>query len=216
MFKIIDFILSLAMILLSVAVSNFSCGVHSAWADEAGAEFNIKNEGVKKDNIFNLFFGGAPLMPTENGTVIIDAYLDLNDNQLWDTGEKPLDKVVICVLDDIEYPVPAFIPGLENGTNYSLKCKSSEYEPSMKQKNIFIKKKGRNYQDRSTLPSTCFPHRNAYSLMEPDPGASILMPTYLLWPDLSEFNLYMPVILILSKHTYGFQVSLNIEYFPCA
>ena len=52
--------------------------------------------------------------------------------------------------------------------------------------------------------------------MEPDPGASILMPTYLLWPDLSEFNLYMPVILILSKHTYGFQVSLNIEYFPCA
>lgn len=142
MIKNISFILSLAMFILSVALVDLSCGVSSAWADEAGAEFNIKNEGVKKDNIFNLFFGGAPLMPTDNGTVIIDAYLDLNDNQLWDTGEKPLDKVVICVLDDIEYPVPAFIPGLENGTNYSLKCMSSEYEPSMKHKNIFIKKRG--------------------------------------------------------------------------
>lgn len=160
MFRNIRFILPLTMILLSVAVFNLSCEVRSAWADEAGAEFNIKNEGIKKDNIFNLFFGGAPLMPTENGTVIIDAYLDLNDNQLWDTGEKPLDKVVICVLDGVEYPVPAFIPGLENGTNYSLKCTSSEYEPSVKNKNIFIKKGG-NHQDRSALQFACFSYRNA-------------------------------------------------------
>ena len=140
--KNIRVLVSVGIFLLCTSLFiHFGIG-QSAWADEAGAEFNIKNEGVKKDNIFNLFFGGAPLMPTENGTVIIDAYLDLNDNQLWDTGEKPLDKVVICVLDDIEYPVPAFIPGLENGTNYLLKCTSTEYDTSIKKKNIFIKKRG--------------------------------------------------------------------------
>lgn len=142
MIKNISFVVSLAIFFLSVCLFNTFCGVHSVWAAQSEAEFNIKNEGLKKDNIFNLFFGGAPLMPTENGIVIIDAYLDLNNNQLWDTGEKPLDKAVICVLDDIEYPVPAFIPGLENGANYSLKCMSSEYEPTVKQKNIFIKKRG--------------------------------------------------------------------------
>lgn len=130
------------MIMLCMNFFNIPYSVGYAWADEAGAEFNIKNEGVKKDNIFNLFFGGAPLMPTENGTVIIDAYLDENDNHQWDSGEKPLEKAVLCILDDIEYPVPAFIPGLENGTNYSLKCTSAEYEASLKQKSIFIKKRG--------------------------------------------------------------------------
>ncbi|ABA88871.1 hypothetical protein Pcar_1627 [Syntrophotalea carbinolica DSM 2380] len=112
------------------------------WADESETEFNIKNEGVKKDNIFNLFFGGAPLMPTENGTVIIDAFLDDNNNQKWDDGEIPLEKAVVCVLDNVEYPLPAFIPGLENGTNYPLSCSSAEYDLSVKQKSVFIKKRG--------------------------------------------------------------------------
>jgi hypothetical protein len=111
-------------------------------ADETGAEFNIKNEGVKKENIFNLFFGGAPLMPTEHGTVIIDAYLDNNNNSEWDAGEKPLERAVICVLDDVEYAVPAFIPGLENGANYSLECSSKEYAPMLERKSVFIKKRG--------------------------------------------------------------------------
>jgi hypothetical protein len=142
MVKNISFIVFLVTVLLNVLFFNAFCGIRPVWADQSETEFNIKNEGLKKDNIFNLFFGGAPLMPTENGIVIIDAFLDLNNNQLWDTGEKPLDKVVICVLDDIEYPVPAFIPGLENGANYSLKCMSSEYEPTVKQKSVFIKKRG--------------------------------------------------------------------------
>lgn len=130
-------------ILLLYMVSPGLLGIaQPVWADESETEFNIKNEGVKKDNIFNLFFGGAPLMPTENGTVIIDAFLDNNNNQQWDDGEIPLEKGVICVLDNIEYPLPAFIPGLENGTNYPLSCSSKEYDLSVKQKSVFIKKRG--------------------------------------------------------------------------
>lgn len=81
-------------------------------------------------------------MPTENGTVIIDAFLDDNNNQQWDDGEIPLEKAVVCVLDNVEYPLPAFIPGLENGTNYPLSCSSREYDLSVKQKSVFIKKRG--------------------------------------------------------------------------
>jgi hypothetical protein len=142
MIKISGSMASVAMIIFCMTLFNIAGGGQSAWADQAGAEFNIKNEGVNKDNIFNLIFGGAPLMPTENATVIIDAYLDENNNQQWDSGEKSLGNTVLCVLDEIEYALPAFIPGLENGTNYALKCTSNEYEPSLKQKNIFIKKRG--------------------------------------------------------------------------
>jgi hypothetical protein len=120
----------------------FPAEAASADADQTDTEFNIKKEGVQKDNIFNLFFGGAPVMPTEHGIVIIDAYLDKNNNRQWDADEKPLEKGVICILDDIEYPVPAFIPGLENGANYSLECSSTTYVPALKKKNVFIKKRG--------------------------------------------------------------------------
>lgn len=132
----------IVMVLGCLALPAIVAGAESTKADDAEAEFNIKDEGVKKGNIFDIIFGSAPLMPTENGTLIVDSYLDENNNQKWDDGEKPLDKVVLCVIDEIEYLVPAFIPGLENGTNYSLKFSSSAYEPSVKQKNIFIKKRG--------------------------------------------------------------------------
>lgn len=115
---------------------------HTAWAEKAAGEFNIKQEGIKKDNIFNLFFGGAPLMPTENGILIIDAFLDENGNQQWDAGEPALEKALVCTLDDIEYPVPAFIPGLKNGDNYFLKCSGEDYHPTIEKKNVFIKKRG--------------------------------------------------------------------------
>lgn len=132
----------IAMLLWCIAVPAMAGAAGTAQADDTEAEFNIKDEGVKKGNIFDIIFGSAPLMPTENGTLIIDSYLDENDNQKWDEGEKPLDKAIMCVVDEIEYLVPAFIPGLENGTNYSLKFSGNEYEPSLKQKNIFIKKRG--------------------------------------------------------------------------
>lgn len=136
--RIIFYGVVLAGVLFSLSLVDPS----SVRADQAGAEFNIKEDGVKKDNIFNLFFGGAPLMPTENGTLIIDAFLDKNENRQWDEGEPPLEKAIICVVDDIEYPVPAFIPGLENGSNYSLRCTGTEYTPSLNIKSIFIKKRG--------------------------------------------------------------------------
>jgi hypothetical protein len=105
-------------------------------------EFNIKEKGVRKENIFNLFFGAAPMMPTQHGTLIIDAFFDENDNQAWDDGEKALDRQVTCVVDEIEYTVPAFIPGLENGMNYTLECSGKDFMPKVKKKSVFIKKRG--------------------------------------------------------------------------
>jgi hypothetical protein len=115
----------------------------SAFGEETTQkEFNIKGEGVRKENIFNLFFGAAPMMPTEHGTVILDAFFDENENQQWDEGEKALDRQITCVVDEIEYPVPAFIPGLENGMNYTLACSGKGFTPLVRKKNIFIKKRG--------------------------------------------------------------------------
>lgn len=113
-----------------------------ASAAQSQAEFNIKGGRVKKDNIFNIFFGRVPLMPTETGTIIIDAFWDKNGNGQRDEGEPSLDKGVVCVLDEIEYPVPAFIPGLENGMNYLLECSGVHLSESVKKKNIFIKRRG--------------------------------------------------------------------------
>lgn len=111
-------------------------------AAKSSQEFNVEGGAVKKENLFNLFFGGAPLMPTQHGTVIIEAYNDKNDNQQRDMGEESLDKAVVCIVEEIVYPLPAFIPGLDNGMNYTLLFEGEGFQPSIKQKDVFIKKRG--------------------------------------------------------------------------
>lgn len=81
-------------------------------------------------------------MPTQHGTVIVEAYHDKNDNQLRDVGEESLDQAVVCIVEEIVYPIPAFIPGLDNGMNYTLLFEGEGFQPSIKQKDIFIKKRG--------------------------------------------------------------------------
>lgn len=114
----------------------------AASAAETHEEFNIKGGAVKKENLFNLFFGHVPMMPTQRGTVIIEAYHDRNDNQRRDEGEEKLDKAITCILDEVEYSIPAFIPGLENGMNYTILFEGGRFQPVVAQKDIFIKKRG--------------------------------------------------------------------------
>jgi hypothetical protein len=113
-----------------------------ASAAETHEEFNIKGGAVKKENLFNLFFGHVPMMPTQRGTVIIEAYHDRNDNQRRDEGEEKLDKAITCILDEVEYSIPAFIPGLENGMNYTILFEGGRFQPVVAKKDIFIKKRG--------------------------------------------------------------------------
>ncbi len=114
----------------------------SGWSAKSSEEFNVEGGSVKKENLFNLFFGGAPLMPTQHGTVIVEAYHDKNDNKLRDVGEESLDQAVICIIEEIVYPIPAFIPGLDNGMNYTILFEGEGFQPSIKKKDVFIKKRG--------------------------------------------------------------------------
>lgn len=114
----------------------------AALAAKSSEEFNVEGGAVKKENLFNLFFGGAPLMPTQRGTVIVEAYHDKNDNQRRDSGEESLDKVVVCIVEEVVYPIPAFIPGLDNGMNYTFLFEGEDFQPSFKQREVFIKKRG--------------------------------------------------------------------------
>jgi hypothetical protein len=132
----------LIRVLLQVLLLALLLAPSGGWAAKSSEEFNVEGGAVKKENLFNLFFGAAPLMPTQHGTVIVEAYHDKNDNQLRDVGEESLDQAVVCIVEEIVYPVPAFIPGLDNGMSYTFLFEGEGYKPSIKQKDVFIKKRG--------------------------------------------------------------------------
>lgn len=132
----------LVRVLLQVLLLALLLAPSIGWAAKSSEEFNVEGGEVKKENIFNLFFGAAPLMPTQHGTVIVEAYHDKNDNQLRDVGEESLDQAVVCIVEEIVYTVPAFIPGLNNGMNYTFLFEGEGFKPSIKQKEVFIKKRG--------------------------------------------------------------------------
>lgn len=111
-------------------------------AEETHEEFNIKDGTVKKENIFNMFFGPVPSMPTQRGTVIIEAFHDKNGNQRRDAGEETLNRALSCIVDEVEYMIPAFIPGLDNGKNYTILFEGGQFQPLFAKKEIFIKKRG--------------------------------------------------------------------------
>jgi hypothetical protein len=129
-------------IVFQVLLAVFLLVPSSGWSAKSSQEFNVEGGEVKKENLFNLFFGGAPLMPTQHGTVIVEAYHDKNDNQLRDVGEESIDQAVFCIVEEIVYPIPAFIPGLDNGMNYTFLFEGEGFQPSIKQKDVFIKKRG--------------------------------------------------------------------------
>ncbi len=111
-------------------------------SSETSTEFGVEGRAVKRDNIFNLFFGGAPMMPTRHGTVIVEAFHDRNNNQVRDPDEETLDGQIFCIVNGITYVVPAFIPGLENGLNYTFHFEGENYQPTIPRKDVFIRKRG--------------------------------------------------------------------------
>ncbi|HXV22434.1 MAG TPA: hypothetical protein VD811_15730 [Desulfuromonadales bacterium] len=114
----------------------------SVSAAEAHTEFNARRDIENKGNILNLVFGSAPPLATQRGILLIDSFFDKNDNGRRDAGENDLDQEVFCLIEDIEYTVPAFIPGLAYRSSYKILCAGERYEPAIKREDYFIERRG--------------------------------------------------------------------------
>jgi hypothetical protein len=115
---------------------------YTAQGAETHKSFNLDHNQPGKGNIFNLFFGPPPPMATERGTLIIDAFEDKNGNGRKDDGETDIDKGISCSVDGIEYPLPAFIPGLTYDNSYDVLCQGGEFVPEIPKRNILIERRG--------------------------------------------------------------------------
>ncbi|MBN2645681.1 MAG: hypothetical protein JXR59_09445 [Desulfuromonadaceae bacterium] len=98
---------------------------------------------IKKGNILNIVLDKAPTMTTERGTLVIEAFFDRNGNSVRDAGEEELKGLINCIIDEINYPLPAFIPGLDYNARYTIHCSGNgEYEPTLNQKNVLVARRG--------------------------------------------------------------------------
>lgn len=133
------------LVILLFSLLLFSAvGVLPCRGAEHHTQFNKKEEPPppKRGNLFNLFFGTAPPMPTQRGTVIINAFHDRNGNHRRDPGEEELSGKITCTLDKIHYTVPAFVPGLTMGKDYPLSCTGKEFVPESATKDVFVEHRG--------------------------------------------------------------------------
>ena len=112
-------------------------------SDDARPEnIDIYDETPKKETILDLIFGSEAKLPTERGILIIDAFEDLNKNGVQDNTEPVLSNQVSCTIDEINYSVPAFIPGLNYNDRYTVRCSSESYSIYSPPKDIFIERRG--------------------------------------------------------------------------
>jgi hypothetical protein len=109
---------------------------------KAPGRYEIIEKRPGEESIFDITFGSPPPLATERGILIIDAYNDLNNNQLQDDNELPLAEEISCRLGGIDYRVPAFIPGLGYNDSYSVTCSGQTYQPTKEQPEVFIEKRG--------------------------------------------------------------------------
>lgn len=130
-------------------------------AAESTEEFNLEKGRIREGNFLNLIFGSAPPMPTQRGILIIDAFHDRNGNGRREADEDDLKQEVFCLVDDIEYDVPAFIPGLDLDGSYRVLCAGDRFRPKVSQENVFVRRRGEIIQ--LDLPCTPLPHSTGSS-----------------------------------------------------
>jgi hypothetical protein len=113
---------------------------------EAHSEFNLKEEDEVRlpgrGNLLNLIFGSPPPRASERGILLIDAFHDRNGDGRRNPGEEELQHEVFCLVDKIEYDVPAFIPGLSFQGNFKVLCAGERFEPALTRKEVFIERRG--------------------------------------------------------------------------
>jgi len=118
-------------------------------AGQTQARFNLKQgehgEAPQK-SIFELTFGSIPEMATERGILVIDAFFDEDGDMEHGPDEDTLHGQIQCQIDEIDYSVPAFIPGLDYQETYELDCRGKRYQPQVNEDLVFIRKRGQIVQ----------------------------------------------------------------------
>jgi len=114
----------------------------SACKAEADETFSKEKPPQEGESVLDAVFGSAPPLPTQHGLLIIKAYNDDNNNRKRDKGESELTGDLFCLVDDVEYSVPAFIPGLEPGTPYPVLCAGEQFTPSKSKETVLFRYKG--------------------------------------------------------------------------
>lgn len=132
----------LIFLLVLIACSFLPATAIESLSAEMQTEFNVRKDEERKGNIFELVFGAPPPLATQRGILLIDAYDDINNNGKRDNGEKNLDREIHCLVDDIEYDVPAFIPGLAYQGSYKVLCAGERYRPVIKREDLFFERRG--------------------------------------------------------------------------
>jgi len=105
-------------------------------------EYTLSHHRAPEENLLSLIFGSPPPLATQRGILLIDAFADLNGNGRRDPGEADLGGQLSCILDGIDYTVPAFIPGLKYEGSYQLVCQGASFQPALAQHDLFIAQRG--------------------------------------------------------------------------
>ncbi|PLX72672.1 MAG: hypothetical protein C0615_11850 [Desulfuromonas sp.] len=109
---------------------------------EKADNFDIREEPAHRETILDLFFGSAPALATERGILVINAFDDQNNSGSRDPDEPELRKEIVCTIDKIDYSIPAFIPGLDYNNHYEVRCRGSNFYPTMPDKKILVEHRG--------------------------------------------------------------------------
>lgn len=97
----------------------------------------------RQGNILNIVLGSVPERSTERGTLVMEAYHDADGNGEHTEGEELLRNEISCVVDEVRYTLPAFIPGLDYNARYKIKCQGKQrYEPTAVSKNVLVARRG--------------------------------------------------------------------------
>lgn len=97
----------------------------------------------RQGNILNIVLGRSPERSTERGTLVMEAFHDANGDGIYTEGEELLRDEISCIVDEVNYVLPAFVPGLDYNARYSIKCQGKKnYEPTNVTKNVLIARRG--------------------------------------------------------------------------
>lgn len=117
---------------------------------ESHTEFNLREKDEidmpGRGNLLNLVFGSAPPRASERGILLIDAFHDRNGDGRRSAGEEALNREIFCLVDNIEYNVPAFIPGLSYQGSYKILCGGNTFLPALSKEEVFVERRGQIFQ----------------------------------------------------------------------
>jgi hypothetical protein len=114
----------------------------TARGSEPQAEFNVGAPQPPKESVIQIIFGLPLAMPTERGTLVLEAFFDHNDNGLQEVGEEDLPGELTCSVDGVDYKLPAFIPGLRRNGNFEIRCRGERFAPTGSGRDVFIERRG--------------------------------------------------------------------------